>query len=230
MKRLFNSQLFFALFQVVTKSYIKYKYDVTIGRNAYLNFRCGFEGNNTIGHNVEFTNSYMGFASYISNNSVISHTMIGRYCAIGSNVQTCLGVHPTKKFVSIHPCFYSKKKQAGFTLTPHQLFDEHKYVDNEKKYVVEIGNDVWIGNNVSILDGIKIADGAVIGFGSLITNDIEPYTMVAGVPGKIIGHRFTAKQREALLKFKWWDKDFLWIKKHSKLFEDIEKYMEFFMM
>ena len=52
-----------------------------------------------------------------------------------------------------------------------------------------IGNDVWIGAHAVILGGVKIGDGAVIGAGAVVTKDVPPYTIVAGVPAKPIGER-----------------------------------------
>ncbi|OQX96825.1 MAG: hypothetical protein B6I20_13965 [Bacteroidetes bacterium 4572_117] len=47
---------------------------------------------------------------------------------------------------------------------------------------VIIGNDVWLGANVVVLPGVKIGDGAIVGAGSVVTKNIEPYTIVTGVP------------------------------------------------
>ncbi len=54
---------------------------------------------------------------------------------------------------------------------------------------VMIGNDVWIGAYGIVLPGVTIGDGAVIAAGSVVTKDVEPYTIVAGVPAKEIGQR-----------------------------------------
>ncbi len=54
---------------------------------------------------------------------------------------------------------------------------------------VTIGNDVWIGTRVIILPGIRIGDGAIIGAGSVVTKDVENYTIVAGNPARIIKKR-----------------------------------------
>jgi acetyltransferase-like isoleucine patch superfamily enzyme len=51
---------------------------------------------------------------------------------------------------------------------------------------IRIGNKAWIGFNVIILKGITIGEGAVIGAGSVVTKDVEPFTVVAGNPAKII--------------------------------------------
>ncbi|HEY5587479.1 MAG TPA: CatB-related O-acetyltransferase [Candidatus Paceibacterota bacterium] len=180
-----------------------------------------FEGNNAIYNNTIILDSYLGYGSYVANQSNIKKTKIGRYCAIGDNVRTCLGLHPTSNFVSIHPAFFSLNKQAGFTFVDKQLFEEHKYIDNTKKYVVEIGNDVWIGNNVLIMDGIKIGDGAVIAAGAVITKDVAPYSIVGGVPAKHIKYRFEQEDIDFLLQFKWWEKSPEWIKKNASAFISI---------
>lgn len=54
---------------------------------------------------------------------------------------------------------------------------------------VIIGNDIWIGSRVIILPGVKIGDGSIIGAGSVVTRDIEPYSVVGGVPARLIKKR-----------------------------------------
>lgn len=69
-----------------------------------------------------------------------------------------------------------------------------------------VGNDVWIGQNATILPGVHIGDGAIIGANSVVGSDVEPYTIVAGNPAKLIRKRFDEELTELLLQFKWWDK------------------------
>ena len=54
---------------------------------------------------------------------------------------------------------------------------------------IKIGNDVWIGAGSSILDGVNIGDGAVIAAGAVVNRDVPPYSIVGGVPAKVIGQR-----------------------------------------
>jgi len=56
---------------------------------------------------------------------------------------------------------------------------------------VVIGEDVWIGANVSIVDGVRIGDHAVVGMGSVVTKDVPPWSIVAGVPARVVGDRRT---------------------------------------
>ena len=74
------------------------------------------------------------------------------------------------------------------------------------KTKTRIGNDVWIGQNSTILPGVHIGDGAIIGLNSVVGSDVDPYTIVAGNPAKVIRKRFDNQLIKLLLKLKWWDK------------------------
>lgn len=69
---------------------------------------------------------------------------------------------------------------------------------------VYIGNNAWLGDNVIVLPGVTIGDGAVVGAGSVVTKDVPPFAVVAGVPAKIIKYRFPKKICLALYKIGWW--------------------------
>lgn len=88
-----------------------------------------------------------------------------------------------------------------------------------------VGNDVWIGQNATILPGVHIGDGAIIGLNSVVTKDIEPYTIVAGNPAKVIRKRFDNELIELMLELKWWNKSIEEIKKLIPILTDnnIEK-------
>lgn len=60
-----------------------------------------------------------------------------------------------------------------------------------------IGDDVWIGKNVLIRSGVSVGRGSLIAMGAVVTKDIKPYEIVAGVPAKPIGMRFD--QEDALI-------------------------------
>lgn len=70
---------------------------------------------------------------------------------------------------------------------------------------IVIGNDVWIGRESVIMPGVKIGDGAIIAAYSIVTKDVEPYSVVGGNPAKFIKKRFNDELIDLLLQFKWWD-------------------------
>lgn len=193
------------------KKNVKIGSGVILGRDVY------FEGKNVIGNNTKFSGK-IGRGSYIGQNCFINAS-IGRYCSISYNVSIVSGRHPISEFVSTHPCFYSTKKQAGFTYVNEDLFAE---ASKENGYSVIIGNDVCIGYGAIILSGVTIGDGAVIGAGAVVNQDVEPYSVVGGVPAKLIKKRFEDEQIETLLTLRWWDMPEEWIKENSFEFGNVE--------
>ncbi len=75
----------------------------------------------------------------------------------------------------------------------------------DNKGDIVVGNDVWIGYEAVILSGVTIGDGAIIGTRAVVTKDVPPYTIVGGVPARMIRKRFSEEVIDSLLKIKWWD-------------------------
>lgn len=118
---------------------------------------------------------------------------IGKFCSIANDVKIFLdGEHETNN-ISTYPFGYFK----GFTSS--------KKYKTKSKGKITIGNDVWIGYGVTILSGVTIGNGAVIGAKSLIVKDIPSYSIVGGVPTKVIKKRFDDRTIEKLEKIKWWN-------------------------
>ncbi|MBL7474043.1 CatB-related O-acetyltransferase [Robertkochia sp. 1368] len=205
---------------------VRFKKKVILEKNTYIGFSSTFEGKNRLKKNVYFSNSQLGLGSYISENSRLSNTRIGKYCSLGPDIKCIFGQHPTRDFVSTHPAFFSTLKQAGFTYTKTQTFKDFAPLpEPEEKFSIIIGNDVWIGAEVSIIEGVKIGDGAIIAARSLVTKDIPPYSVYGGIPAKFIKSRFTSEEIEFLTKLKWWDKPEDWLIENQPNFENISLLM-----
>lgn len=200
--------------------YFKYrKKNVKFRWNTLIGLKTIFEGCNRIGLKSVFSGR-IGYASYIGPNCNINAD-IGKFCCIANDVLTVYGSHPSQDWVSIHPAFFSIRKQSGFSYVNENLY-------NEMQDRVQIGNDVWIGARATLLGGITIGDGAIIAAGAVVTKDVEPYTIVGGVPAKPIRKRFDDEDIEFLLKFKWWDKPAEWIKENAKYFNDVKNFRQKF--
>lgn len=180
---------------------------IHLGKKAKV-YNSIFEGKNSVGDSSVLRNSYMGRGAYVGRNVLLNNVRIGRYTSIADGVCSCLGNHPTYRFVTTHPAFYyDTEPQIGFTIHKGDaLFDGIlKYPQNETKYQISIGNDVWIGGHSRILGGVKIGDGAIVAAGAVVTKDVEPYSIVGGVPARHIRYRFDEKEIALLLILKWWD-------------------------
>lgn len=101
---------------------------------------------------------------------------IGSYCSISAGVQFILGGEHNVNTVSTFPFKvykWGERKEAG------------------TKGDIIVGSDVWIGQNAIIMSGVNIGQGAVIGAGAIVTEDVEPYSIVAGIPAKQIKKRLS---------------------------------------
>lgn len=209
--------------KLIKKIKIKLKYGkkVKLSLGSNIGKNTVFGGYNFIGNNA-ILDGEIGFGSYIGDNSRISGK-IGKFCSIAPDVKVVSYFHPTDTIVSTHPLFYSNKNCVGLKpFYEKSIYEETRFADKDKKYHIVIGNDVWIGNGTTIIAGVTIGDGAVIAAGAVVTKNIEPYAVVGGVPAKEIKKRFTEKQIEELLNFKWWDKDIKWLKENIGEFSNIE--------
>ena len=179
-----------------------------------------FEGRNKLSHHSYFSGE-IGFASYIGANSVVGGR-IGRFCSVAENVIFLTKTHPVQEFVSTHPAFYSLKKQSGFTYVEQQVFDEEPTLEGSK-YSIEVGNDVYIGYGVTVIGPCRIGDGAVIAAGAVVTGNVPPYTIVGGVPAKVIKKRFSDEEIGFLKQLEWWNKSQEWLKEHAKDFGSVDQ-------
>jgi len=87
-----------------------------------------------------------------------------------------------------------------------KVFKEANKIDNFSKSRgnIEIGHDVWIGARSTILSGVKIGTGAVIAAGTVVVNDVDPYTVSGGNPNKEIKKRFNDDVIKKILSTEWW--------------------------
>lgn len=166
----------------------------TIDKNSYLCNPIHLSENSKIHHGCRL-DKY----SYVNWDVIIfPNVHIGSYCSIARNVQIGLANHPID-WLSTNSFQYS---------ADHFPLDEDYQNISRKKNLHHpktiIGSDVWVGANVGIRSGVKIGHGAIIAAGAIVSSDVEPYSIVGGVPARTIKNRFNDKVIQELLQLKWW--------------------------
>lgn len=151
-----------------------------------------------IGERTSFAESELGDYSYIVNDGNVIYTTIGKFCSIAAMVRINPGNHPMHRATQAHFTYRSSAYFEGES-------DDEAFFDWRRAHRVTIGHDVWIGHGVIIMPGRKIGTGAVIAGGAVVTHDVEPYTIVAGVPAKPIKRRFPEAIAARLMALAWWD-------------------------
>lgn len=153
--------------------------------------------------------SSIGAYSYVGPGSRVIHANIGKFCSI-SDAIIGMGSHPLTN-IATSSLFTEKRNGTGYSWVKRSHFDEFK--------TINIGNDVWIGTRAIIMGGVNIGNGTVVGAGAIVTHDVPPYAIVAGVPAKIIRYRFPQEVIDKLEEAKWWDLPVEELKKHIGLFQ-----------
>lgn len=122
--------------------------------------------------------------------------IIGKFCMLASDVQFIMngGNHMTDA-ISAYPFAVFGNGWEG-------AMEGKAY---PTKGDTEVGNDVWIGHQAIIMPGVKIGDGAIIGSYSIVTKDVDPYSIVGGNPAKVIRKRYDNDVIARLLQIRWWD-------------------------
>lgn len=140
---------------------------------------------------MEFDSLRVGAMTYMrSAVELLNVGYIGRFCSIGTGVvigQDRAG-HPLD-WVSSHPFQHAA---AGL-----------EYEGGRR--AAEIGHDVWIGRDAMILEGVNVGTGAVIASRAMVTRDVPPYAIVAGMPARIIRYRHSPSIIADLIASEWWE-------------------------
>lgn len=121
----------------------------------------------------------------------IKGVQIGAFCSIAHHV-------------SIHEPLHNIQRTTTYFINRNLLGLQDLPREDISYGPIEIKNDVWIGAGATILSGVKIGNGAVIGAGAVVSRDIPPYAVAAGVPASIIRYRFGNSTIKRIADTQWW--------------------------
>lgn len=133
-------------------------------------------------------NCTVGAHTRINGATIYPRTDIGRFCSIARFAAVGAGGHPMQ-------CLTTSLALPPVEAVPRLTR-------------TMLGHDVWIGANAVVLSGVTVGTGACIAGGAVVTGDVEPYSVVAGVPARPIKRRFADDVCSALLASAWWTFDF----------------------
>lgn len=142
--------------------------------------------------------STLGDWSYLMEGVQVAHAEIGKFCAIAAGARINPPNHPMER-----------ASQHRFSYVPEYYFEDAQrdaaFFAARAAARVAIGNDVWIGHGVTVLPEVTVGDGAVLAAGAVVTRDVAPYAIVAGVPARQLRWRFPPEIAARLRALGWWD-------------------------
>jgi len=136
--------------------------------------------------------------SYTGQFCFAQNANIGKFSNIAAMVRIGPTDHPMERPTQHH--FTYRRRMYGFSDE-----DDNQFFERRKNRITTIGHDTWIGHGAIIMPEVKIGNGAVVGSGAIVTKDVEPYTIVVGMPAIPVKKRFSDEIIVKLEQIKWWD-------------------------
>ena len=151
-----------------------------------------------IGQGSRIAHSTIGDYSYCDRYADIANTTLGKFANIAAFVRIGATDHPMEK-ASLHHFHY---RSASYF---DDAADDAAWFAHRQTRRTMIGHDTWIGHGAQVRPEVTIGHGAVIAGGAIVTKDVAPYMIVAGIPAVPLRARFSDAVAERMLALAWWD-------------------------
>ena len=159
---------------------------------------CEFGAFTEIGRGSRLAHVAMGDYSYCDRVCDLANAEIGKFVNIASFVRVGATDHPLDR-ASLHHFLY---RSASYW---EDAADDDAWFARRRARVARIGHDTWIGHAAQVKPEITVGHGAVVAAGAVVTRDVAPYMIVAGVPAAPLRPRLAPDLAERMMALAWWD-------------------------
>ncbi|SDG53456.1 chloramphenicol acetyltransferase [Sulfitobacter delicatus] len=151
-----------------------------------------------IGRGSRLNHSSIGDYSYCDRWCDIANTQVGKFSNIAASVRIGATDHPMEK-ARLHHFHY----RAGDYFDGAE--DDAAWFALRRSRRTVIGHDTWLGHGAQVRPEVSIGHGAVVAGGAIVTRDVAPYMIVAGIPAKPLRPRFSEDVAARMEEMAWWD-------------------------
>lgn len=162
--------------------------------------------------------SRVGDYTYLMERVQLDYTTIGKFGSVAAAVRLGPTHHPIDRPTAHHFTYRAKRYDLGG--------DDDSVFERRADQPVRVGHDVWIGHGAIVLPCVTVGNGAVVGAGAVVTDDVPPYTVVAGVPAEPIRRRFPVSIAARIEATEWWDWDYDTLTARLDSFRDLETFLD----
>lgn len=150
-----------------------------------------------IGRGSRLAHAHLDDYSYCDRFADIANTTVGKFSNIAAFVRIGATDHPMEK-ASLHHFHYRSDDYFDDATRDDDWFG------HRRTRRTSIGHDTWLGHGVQVRPDVTIGHGAVVAGGAIVTRDVAPYMIVAGIPAVPLRQRFSPEVADRLLALAWW--------------------------
>ncbi|MFT4946006.1 MAG: phosphonate metabolism protein (transferase hexapeptide repeat family) [Natronomonas sp.] len=162
--------------------------------------------------------STIGDFTYLMERVQLDYATTGKFGSVAAGARLGPTNHPIDRPSSHHFTYRAEQYDLGE--------DDESIFEWRAEQPVTVGHDVWIGHGAIVLPGVTVGNGAVVGAGAVVTEDADPYTVVAGVPAEPIRRRCSESVARRIEATEWWDWDHDTLASRLEAFRDLETFLD----
>lgn len=151
-----------------------------------------------IGQGSRIAHTSFGDYSYCDRFADIANAQVGKFSNIASYVRIGATDHPLDKASLHHFHYRSADYFEGVT-------DDDAWFAHRRSRTAFVGHDTWLGHGAQVRPEVTIGHGAVVAGGAIVTKDVPPYMIVAGIPAQPLRARYKTAIADQMMALAWWD-------------------------